>query len=286
MKPNFFVIGAAKSATTTLCILLGQHPDVFMCDPKEPGFFSNLELYTERRQWYERLFENSGCAMARGEGSTTYTRNVSHSQVSDTHTASRIARHVPDARLIYIVREPLARIESDWKYEVKMGRIRCTFDRALRKHKYIVDASRYWTQLQRYRQWFCDDQILVLFFEDFVKDTECYLRQCYQFLGVSSEFCPSNLNERQKVSVAMHQPGACLRFVWKSTVLSRLASLVPGPLRTAGTRALSIDVPARIAWSNESRSRLVDELCWDASHILRYAGKPKEFWDSDVLRWW
>ncbi len=56
VKPNFFVIGAAKAGTTSLCELLGAHPDVFMCDPKEPGFFSLPTKYKLGYDWYASLF--------------------------------------------------------------------------------------------------------------------------------------------------------------------------------------------------------------------------------------
>ena len=72
MLPNFLVIGAAKSATTSLCELLGQHPDVFILDPKEPHFFTRH--YELGWKWYKSLFSNAGSYERIGEGSTSYSQ--------------------------------------------------------------------------------------------------------------------------------------------------------------------------------------------------------------------
>jgi len=58
-RPNFFVIGAMKSGTTSLCDLLAEHPDVFVSNPKEPGFFSIADPTAEQLRAYERLFEGA-----------------------------------------------------------------------------------------------------------------------------------------------------------------------------------------------------------------------------------
>ena len=74
MKPNFLVIGAMKCGTTSLCSLLGQHPDIFMSNPKETYFFSNDEVYQRGSSWYESIFLGSENKIAIGEGSTNYSK--------------------------------------------------------------------------------------------------------------------------------------------------------------------------------------------------------------------
>ena len=116
MKPNFLVIGAQKSATTTLCDLFSQHPDVYISNPKEPHFFAKNEVYAKGWDWYKKLFSNAGKAKAIGEGSTGYTMHVVF-----PNAPSRISRDLPNAKLIYIVRHPIRRIESDWKQRTLWG---------------------------------------------------------------------------------------------------------------------------------------------------------------------
>src|SRR5262245_56221545 len=106
-KPNFLVIGAMKCATTSICDILSQHHQIFVTDPKEPDFFSDEKAYARGWSWYEALFRGSENRVAIGEGSTNYTKSKLHPQA-----AERIAHHLPDARLMYIARHPLKRIES------------------------------------------------------------------------------------------------------------------------------------------------------------------------------
>ena len=73
MLPNFIVIGAAKCGTTSLCDLLGAHPDVFMSTPKEPRYFSHSNEGHRTLDWYESLFGEVTDQSAIGEGSITYT---------------------------------------------------------------------------------------------------------------------------------------------------------------------------------------------------------------------
>ncbi len=109
MIPNFLIIGQTKCATTTLWSLLGDHPQIFMCDPKEPHYFSVPERYAQGIQWYESLFEGAGDAIAIGEASASYA-GARYGQVA----SERIFETLPNARLIYCVRHPLRRIESAW----------------------------------------------------------------------------------------------------------------------------------------------------------------------------
>ena len=192
MLPNFLVIGAAKSATSRLCVLLGRHPDVFLCEPKEPHFFARDEVFANGMNWYEGLFEGAAGKKAVGEGSTTYTKLPLHPQ-----SAERIARHLPDARLIYIVRHPIDRIESDYIEALKGGyAVGADFNKALREFPHFVESSCYWKQISAYRRLFPDERILVLFFEDFNADPASVLRRCFVFLGVDPSVNLGPLNER------------------------------------------------------------------------------------------
>ena len=110
MLPNFIVIGAAKCGTTSICDLLSSHPDVFMSNPKEPCFFSHMNEDFRTRDWYESLFDAVSGESAVGEGSTAYT----HPDVIDA-TSRQILEAIPDCRLIYMVRHPIRRLESDWR---------------------------------------------------------------------------------------------------------------------------------------------------------------------------
>ena len=148
MKPNYLVIGASKCATSSLCYLLGCHPDVFMTTPKEPHFFSYSEVWAKGWDWYELLFSGAEEKKAVGEGSTTYTMKGRYPDA-----APRIACCLPEARLIYIVRDPLARMESHWMHlRAREGREELPFGLAVRRNPWYIDTSLYNRQITAYRE--------------------------------------------------------------------------------------------------------------------------------------
>ena len=116
MLPTFIVIGAAKCGTTSICNVLGSHSDVFMSEPKEPHYFSSSPDSKITHSWYESLFSSADGHIAIGEGSTSYT---APNRIS--RTARRLAQTIPDCKLIYVVRDPLKRLESDWKMRRREG---------------------------------------------------------------------------------------------------------------------------------------------------------------------
>lgn len=82
-----------------------------MTNPSEPHFFSLQEAYDRGWAWYTSRFANASQETAIGEGSTSFTMHIHRPDAP-----RRIAAHLPDVRLIYIVRHPLMRIESAWKH--------------------------------------------------------------------------------------------------------------------------------------------------------------------------
>src|SRR5262245_53029682 len=106
-KPNFFLIGAPKAATTSLALLLGKHPQICIAKGKEPHFFSDDHVFARGMSWYESLFAHGRTRPAIGDASTSYARSGIF-----PNTVHRIVEHAPNARIIYSVRHPIDRIES------------------------------------------------------------------------------------------------------------------------------------------------------------------------------
>ena len=104
MLPNFLVIGAMKSGTTSFAHYLGSHPQVFMTKDKEPAFFNRPDSFDGGLEWYSSLFAGAGGALARGEASTDYAKYPRFRGVPEW-----IAAAVPEMRLLYLVRHPIER---------------------------------------------------------------------------------------------------------------------------------------------------------------------------------
>jgi Sulfotransferase domain len=185
MKPNYMLIGASKCASSSICTLLGSHPDVFMVKCKETAFFSNDEIYARGVAWYESLYAEAGEKKMRGEGSNRYTMKEVFPQAVE-----RIVAYNPDLKLIYCVRDPIARIESYWMEIRSHGGedVHYDFNEAVRVNRgWLVDSSNYWQQLQAFKAHFPEQNIHVVFYEDFKTDPAEVMRSCFQFLGVDHE---------------------------------------------------------------------------------------------------
>ena len=276
-RPNFIVIGSMKSGTTTLCHLLGQHPDVFMATPKEIEFFCKDDIYARGWDWYLSLFADAKNGSAIGEGSTSYTKSPLFPNVPE-----KIARHLPDARLIYIVRHPLERIESHWMHRVQHGDVR-PFKKMLREYSNLIDTSRYWFQIQRYRKYFGDNQILVLFFEDLKKNPEMVLKQCFTFLSVDPIVKLANPAERRNVTRQFKAEGDLLKRIRGNAAFNVASRVIPGPLKNILKKKLEIRIDSRPAWDEAMRRRVIDEISYDVRTFLDFCNKPVDFWDMSIM---
>lgn len=272
-NPNFIVIGSMKSGTTTLCHLLAQHPDVFMATPKEPEFFCKQEVYTRGWDWYISIFAGGEGKKAIGEGSTSYTKAPLFDSVPQ-----RIAKYLPEARLIYIVRHPMDRIESHWMHRVQHGDVR-PFKKMLREYPNLIDTSLYWYQIQRYRKYFGDDQILVLFFEDLKKNPEMVLKQCFTFLSLDSGVRLANPRERRNVTRQFSAEVDLLKRMRKNAALDVVGRLIPVFLKNFLKERLEIRVDSRPSWDEAMRRWVIDEISYDVRTFLGFYGKPVDYWD-------
>lgn len=272
IEPNFIVIGSMKSGTTTLCHLLGKHPDVFMPTPREPEFFCKDDIYARGWDWYLSLFASATKESAIGEGSTSYTKAPLFS-----YAPERIAKHLPHARLIYIVRYPLERIESHWMHRVKYGYDSRPFKKMLREYPNLVDTSRYWFQIQLYRKYFGDDQILVLFFEDLKKDPEGVMKQCFSFLGVCPDVKLANSAERQNVTGRFNAESNLLKRMRTKAAFNFLSQALPAPLKKLLKSRLEIRIDSRPVWDAATRQWVISEIAEDMHTFMNFYRRP-DFW--------
>ena len=177
--PDFLIIGAAKAGTTSLQAYLDRHPGLFFCTPKEPEYFSDDTVFEQGEEWYRGLFRDARDDQLCGEASTTYTRWPHTADAS-----ARIARMLPNAKLIYIMRHPVERTYSHYAHHMRR-RITMTFEEALESNDIYVDCSLYMKQIQRYLEHFDRERFLFLFSNDLRNGPADVLARVEQFLGVS-----------------------------------------------------------------------------------------------------
>lgn len=157
--PTFVVIGAMKAGTVSLRRYLDEHPDVFLGRGGtfgEPNFFIAENNWPRGRDWYESLFDSAGSAAAIGECSPCYAWAHVYRAVPE-----RMAQTLPNARLLYLVRDPVARMQSMYLHQVSAGRERRRAEVALLDDRYL-GPSLYGLQLAAFLDHFDRSQILVI----------------------------------------------------------------------------------------------------------------------------
>ena len=193
--PNFLVIGAAKSGTSSLHHYLRAHPQVFTPKLKEINFFDYDGTHLDVHYWaktleeYERYFVDVGGAMAIGEVAPIY--------LCSRAAPENISRLIPGTKLIAILRNPVDRAYSDYQMFLRNRGRRLEPARDLapdaawvRADSHWMKIGRYHDQLARYYDLFPREQINVFLFDDLQRNTLAVVQQIYRFLGVDPNFVP------------------------------------------------------------------------------------------------
>jgi Sulfotransferase domain len=172
MLPNFLIIGAAKGGTNALHSYLREHPDIFMPETKELKFFSHEEVWSQGVQWYSSLFPEG--YKLYGEGSVQYTMFPNFPD-----PPKRIASTLPDVRMIFLVRDPIERMQSQYRHLFALGLEHDPVEDAFlrdwpsleiyrrpEERSLYIHYSMYAMQLERYLEIFPPDRLLVLTSEE------------------------------------------------------------------------------------------------------------------------
>jgi hypothetical protein len=282
MLPNFLVIGTTKGGTTSLYRYLLDHPQIFMPRDKEPRFFTSN--WDRGLDWYERIFDKAGDAVAVGEASPEYT---SYPQFPEA--AGRVAKMLPDVRLVYLVRHPIERMLSEYHYHMIGGKKGYYYasrpkDWASAAARYLLeepryrDISRYAMQIEQYLEHFSRDQLLVLKSEDLKRDRRQTLRRVYEFLGVDGTWQPPHLEQDFQATSELRPRRAIDPALRKVPGYDRLASVAPPSLVRLKNRLTTRKAPSRPRLSDSARRELEDRVRDDVRRLRRYMDDDFDAW--------
>ena len=174
--PNLIVIGAMKCGTTSLHFQLRRHPEIEMTLEKELNFFIEQKNWPRGVAWYASRFR--GGTAIRGESSPNYASASHYPGV-----ARRMASIVPDARLVYLVRDPIDRLISHWIHEIGEGESR-PLEEVARAETRFLDRSLYWRQISAFLEHYPKSRIHVIDMTDLRDRREETLRGLLAFLDV------------------------------------------------------------------------------------------------------
>lgn len=295
--PNVFVVGAAKSGTTSLFYQLGQHPDVYMSPVKEPHFYADdlglgvddflsrhpelflpespIDFWSGRMRSvqsgfhrdetaYRTLFVHARDEPVRAEASTSY--------LLSEHAAANIAHDVPDARIVIMLRHPvdvmhslhamlrLGRNEPYWEFTDAIEASRRRTLGTPPGHGVwtrYFEVIRFADQIRRYLQVFPRERIHVSLFDDLRRDPMGWLHGIHDFLGIERH-TPRDVRPTNDSKVAWSD--AIHRFLLRPTGRARaLVSRIPEPVRVTAIRA-NMRAVRRDPLDPAMRASLVDEL--------------------------
>jgi hypothetical protein len=194
--PNLIIIGGLKCGTTSLHHYLGLHPEIHMSKPKELNFFVEELNWDLGLDWYRGRFDDR--FPVRGESSPHYTNLPRY-----TGVAERIREHCPDAKLLYMVRDPISRILSHWRHGTGAGYETRPMEEVLtRDDQTYVTRSMYRQQLQPYIKLFDREQIEVIAQEELQTDREGTMRRAFRFAGVDENFTSEQFDREWEKSTA------------------------------------------------------------------------------------
>jgi hypothetical protein len=274
MLPNLIVIGAAKCGTTSLHEYLDVHPDVSMSREKELNFFVEEQNWRRGIDWYRAQFDAH--AAVRGESSPAYSAFPVYRDV-----AARIAQTIPDARLVYLVRDPIDRIVSHHRYRSLNWPAIGTLEDALRSdlRERLVAPSRYWTQLEQYLTWFGSNRILVVDSNDLREHRQEALRTVFSFLGLEPDPRP---HEHRVLHNVARQTRLTARGRRASTLLDRaLGPRFAQSVRVHAPTVLKDRLREPVEESplpDRLRVELADELRPEAERLRAHTGLAFAGW--------
>lgn len=281
--PTFFVIGAPKAGTTSLHNYLAAHPQIQMSAVKEPRFFAGPEDgipyppdHVGSLAAYEALFDPT--AEVRGESSTDYATHPRRQGVPE-----RIKELVPEARFIYLVRDPIERTVSHFKMTTALLGERRPLAEALGDltdlRSPYLSPSLYATQLERYLGSFSPERILVIDQADLQVERRATLSRIFAFLSVEDTAALAGVAEEHLSSGEWRAyPSGYAGFIARH--VAPRAQWIPRGLRQSARRSVE-----RVLWrpldtslDDDLRGRLEDLYAPEVARLCQLTGMEFPTW--------
>ncbi len=238
--PDFLVIGAGKSGTTSLDNYLKQHPSIFIPTIKEPNFFgyetstkddfkdepeelNHFNQSITTLEEYLELFANAKPGQIKGETSNTYMYHET--------APGRIKHYNPGMKLVAILRQPVSRLYSRYLHLAREGRqpaLATCFDKnsIWWKRNDLIKEGFYYRNLSKFYNEFPEKNIKVILYENFNRDPNGVLFEIFEFLGVDPAFQP-NTDARFNQSGFVKNKGLDMLYGQKSPFLGLIKKVLP-----------------------------------------------------------
>ena len=239
IHPDFFIVGAPRSGTTSLHEYLNEIPEIFMC-PKESGYFSKFSIgRLESEEEYKNSFVDATPNQLIGESTAIYLR--------DPETPDKIHQANHNAKIIIMLRDPIERAYSHYLMYIRNGYETRSFSKKLelydknksdgRFHDYIIMPSYYFDSVSKYINVFGREQVKICIYEEFADKTQKIVSEILDFLCIDSSL-PKNITE--KYNDFAHPPGKSEKFIMTNYISQNIGRrLLPKSTRLSIKNFLS-----------------------------------------------
>lgn len=269
------VIGAMKSGTTSLFEYLAGHPAIAAATPKEPGYFAFPHVKARGDAWYLGLWRwDPARHRVALEASPYYTKLPTLPGVPDAVAAFGHA-HAADVRILYMMRDPIGRMESHLRHEAQYHPARLVFRRRAVLDEALAYSS-YAMQIAPWVERFGRDRVQLLVFEELSHDPEAVVRRVCRFLDVDPGHAFERLGEAHHVS---NRRRAEITLLLRWSGFFRFRRLIPYAARQSVKTVARRWTDRSGAWlSPRERMRAIERLRPEVEVLAARYG-------VDVSRW-
>lgn len=275
--PQIFIVGAMKSGTTTLHRMLDLHPDIFMSGPKEPCFFAGREHlekiwpeilshpYSHDYEAYLSLFSKARKEQLCGESSTAYAKYPIVPGVP-----ARIYNFRPDARILFILRDPVERMISQYWHSVRNDYETRQLDELVKIDPQYVAFSKYSMQIEQYLAFFPREQIYVITLESLQDKPNQILSMLFEWLGLQPIDIDHSSDTRAHttpLTIARSRKISFLEHIRYSRAWDIIGPRTPNWFRTLG-RHMSEETIDRSTFSAEEFRKKMSGFREEQIHLL------------------
>ncbi|MFQ5604278.1 MAG: sulfotransferase [bacterium] len=263
--PNLIVIGAMKCGTSSLHQYLSLHPQICMSKIKEPAFFIKERNWVKGVEWYKSIFEYHAPIM--GESSTSYTKDPTFKGVPE-----RMFSIVPDAKLIYLVRDPLKRIVSHYIHMVvHYGEKRSIEEAICEDHiNQYISYSKYYSQLVKFLEYYSLENLLLINFDDFVANTKDTMGKIFNFLNLDCQYDEKNYSKVHNQTIKKRIPNKLKLNLKNVRGFNRIEKIVPWAF---GKKIVNINIDRKL------KNQLREALDEDMKQLKKLTGFSFNGWD-------
>ncbi len=293
IKPNFLIVGAAKSGTISLYYYLNQHPEI--CLPMKESFFFTSQFFPSEFNSvneYFQAFEKCKGAKRFGESGTSYLYYYEAS-------ISKIKELLGDIKIIAILRNPVDRAYSNYTHYVRDGGEDLSFEDSLNAEESRIAEGRhfmyhykrmglYASQIAAYQQAF--SEVKVVLYDDLLNNAEGLMHELYEFLDVDASFAAdtqtrfnaSGKPKREWAQKIFHY--LLFEPSWFKKLLKPIYRPIEPQIAKILHRLMQKNLQPKEAISPEFRKILIEFFRKDILRLQKLIGRDLSMWlESSVL---